>query len=133
MARSLNQVTLIGNVGQDPEVRTTANGGKVANFSLATSRTWKNANGDVQEKTEWHRVTVWNRGTKGGVADVVEKYVNKGDKLYVSGSIEYRQWQDKENQTRYATEINASEVILLGGKSTALPQPADYDDEFGGL
>jgi len=117
MSRSLNKVTLIGNVGQDPEVRSTNNGGRVATFSLATSRSWSGAGGDRQEKTEWHRCVVWNTGTKGpGLADVVEKYVKKGEKLFVEGRIEYRQWQDKDNQTRYTTEINVRELILLGGR-----------------
>ena len=115
MSRSLNKVTLIGNVGQEPEVRSTQNGGKVATFSLATTRTWSGVGGDRQEKTEWHRCVVWNTGTKGqGLADVVEKYVRKGEKLFVEGRIEYRQWQDKDNQTRYTTEINVRELILLG-------------------
>jgi single-strand DNA-binding protein len=104
---------LIGNLGNDPEIRTTANGSKVATFSLATSRQWNSATGEKQEKTEWHRCVVWN--TKGtGLADVVERYCKKGDKLYVEGRIEYRQWQDKENQTRYTTEINVRDLLMLG-------------------
>jgi single-strand DNA-binding protein len=116
MSRSLNKVTLIGNLGNDPEVRSTTNGNRVATFSLATSRSWNDAGGAKQEKTEWHRCVVWN--TKSSqLADIVEKYVKKGDKLYVEGRIEYRQWQDKENQTRYSTEINVRELIMLGGGS----------------
>jgi single-strand DNA-binding protein len=114
MSRSLNKVTLIGNLGNDPEVRSTTGGNRVATFSLATSRSWNDAGGTKQEKTEWHRCVVWN--TKSSqLADIVEKYVKKGDKLYVEGRIEYRQWQDKENQTRYSTEINIRELIMLGG------------------
>ncbi len=113
MSRSLNKASLIGNLGNDPEIRTTTGGSKVATFSLATSRSWQSASGEKQEKTEWHRCVVWN--TKGtGLADVVEKYCKKGDKLYVEGRIEYRQWQDKENQTRYTTEINVRELLMLG-------------------
>ena len=113
MSRSLNKASLIGNLGNDPEIRTTANGSKVATFSLATSRQWNSATGEKQEKTEWHRCVVWN--TKGtGLADVVERYCKKGDKLYVEGRIEYRQWQDKENQTRYTTEINVRDLLMLG-------------------
>jgi single-strand DNA-binding protein len=116
MSRSLNKVTLIGNLGNDPEVRSTTSGNRVATFSLATSRSWNDAAGAKQEKTEWHRCVVWN--TKNSqLADIVEKYVKKGDKLYVEGRIEYRQWQDKENQTRYSTEINVRELIMLGGGS----------------
>jgi single-strand DNA-binding protein len=114
VSRSLNKVSLIGNLGSDPEVRTTTGGSKVATFSLATSRSWNSASGEKQEKTEWHRCVVWN--TKGsGLADVVEKYCHKGDKLYVEGRIEYRQWQDKDGQTRYTTEINVREMLMLGG------------------
>ncbi|MEP6729088.1 MAG: single-stranded DNA-binding protein [bacterium] len=121
MSRSLNKVTLIGNLGNDPEVRSTTGGNRVATFSLATSRSWNDAGGTKQEKTEWHRCVVWN--TKSSqLADIVEKYVKKGDKLYVEGRIEYRQWQDKENQTRYSTEINVRELIMLGGGSGAGPR-----------
>ncbi len=114
MSRSLNKVTLIGNVGADPEVRSTSGGNRVATFSLATSRTWTGPSGDRQEKTEWHRCVVWN-AKNSSLADIVERYVKKGDKLFVEGRIEYRQWQDKENQTRYSTEINVRELIMLGG------------------
>jgi len=116
VSRSLNKVTLIGNLGQDPEVRSTANGGRVANFSVATSRQWSGAGGDKQEKTEWHRIVAWNNNKGTGLADLVEKYCKKGDKIYIEGRIEYRSWQDKEGQTRYTTEIIANEVILLGGR-----------------
>src|SRR5882672_3137852 len=124
---------LIGNLGSDPEVRSTTGGNRVATFSLATSRTWNSANGEKQEKTEWHRCVVWN--TKGtGLADVVEKYCKKGDKIYVEGRIEYRQWQDKENQTRYSTEINVRELVMLGGGSGgggSRAASADVDAESG--
>ena len=116
MSRSLNKVTLIGNLGNDPEVRSTSGGNRVATFSLATSRSWNGPAGDRQEKTEWHRCVVWNTKTS-QLADIVEKYVKKGDKLYVEGRIEYRQWQDKEGQTRYSTEINVRELIMLTAKS----------------
>ena len=117
MSRSLNKVTLIGNLGNDPEIRTTSGGNKVAQFSLATSRQWNSASGEKQEKTEWHKCVAWNQGSRGtGLADIIERYVKKGDKLYVEGRIEYRQFQDKENQTRYVTEINVREIILLGGR-----------------
>lgn len=118
MSRSLNKVTLIGNLGQDPEVRSTSTGGRVANFSLATSRQWSGQGGDKQEKTEWHKVVAWNNSKGGtGLADVVERYCKKGDKLYVEGRIEYRSWQDKDGQTRYTTEIIANEIIMLSGRS----------------
>ena len=133
MSRSLNKVTLIGNLGNDPEVRSTTGGNRVATFSLATSRSWNDASGSKQEKTEWHRCVVWN--TKSSqLADIVEKYVKKGDKLYVEGRIEYRQWQDKENQTRYSTEINVRELIMLGGGSGGGARAAgsDFDAESNG-
>jgi len=107
-------VTLIGNVGADPEVRATPGGGRVANFSLATSRTWNDHEGTKQEKTEWHRCVVWN--TKASqLADIVEQYVKKGDRLYLVGRLEYRKWTDAEGHERYSTEINVREVIMLGG------------------
>ena len=115
MSRSLNKVTLIGNLGNDPEVRSTTGGNRVATFSLATSRTWNDASGGKQEKTEWHRCVVWNTKTS-QLADIVERYVHKGDKLFVAGRIEYRQWQDKDGQTRYSTEINVRELIMLSSR-----------------
>ena len=129
MSRSLNKASLIGNLGSDPEIRTTTTGSKVATFSLATSRQWNSASGEKQEKTEWHRCVVWNaKGT--GLADVVEKYCKKGDRLYVEGRIEYRQWQDKENQTRYTTEINVRDLLMLGGSGGG--GRSDYDSDAAG-
>ena len=118
MSRSVNKVTLIGNLGNDPEVRTTAGGGKVATFSLATSRQWNSQTGEKQEKTEWHRCVAWNarQGSGTGLADIVEKYCRKGERVYVDGSIEYSQWKDKDGQTRYTTEIRVRELMLLGGR-----------------
>src|SRR5215475_14105914 len=126
VSRSFNKVRLIGNLGADPEVRSTTGGNRVATFSLATSRTWNDAAGAKQEKTEWHRCVVWN--TKGSQqADIVEKYVHKGDKLYVEGRIEYRQWQDKDGQTRYSTEINVRELIMLSSRSGG--PSGDFDSD----
>jgi single-strand DNA-binding protein len=115
VSRSLNKAILIGNVGGEPEIRTVGTGGRVATFSLATGRQWTDQSGNKQEKTEWHRCVVWNSARGSGLADVVEKYVKKGEKIYVEGEIEYRQWQDKEGQTRYTTEIKVKELMLLGG------------------
>jgi single-strand DNA-binding protein len=115
VSRSMNKAILVGNLGADPEVRSTTNGSRVATLSIATSRQWKNQAGEKQEKTEWHRVVFWN--TKfSNLADIAERYCKKGDKVYVEGSIEYRSWQDREGQTRYTTEINGRELILLSGK-----------------
>lgn len=112
MSKSLNKALLIGNVGADPEVRSTADGGKVAQFNLATS--WGPRE---REKTQWHRVVCWNNPKGQQLADVVEQYVRKGDKVHVEGEIEYRQWEDKNGSTRYSTEIRARDIILLGGKA----------------
>jgi single-strand DNA-binding protein len=127
VSRSLNKVTLIGNLGSDPEVRSITGGNRVATFSLATSRTWNDASGAKQEKTEWHRCVVWNSKAS-TLADVVERYVKKGDKLYVEGRIEYRQWQDKDGQTKYSTEINVRELIMLGS-----PRGGDGGADSGSL
>lgn len=125
MSRSLNRVQLIGNLGADPEVRSTSNGGRVANLSIATSRQWKGASGDKQEKTEWHKIVLWNN--KGAnLADIAERYCKKGDKIYVEGRIDYRSWQDKDGQTRYTTEIVATEILLLGGKGQGGGEGAGY-------
>jgi single-strand DNA-binding protein len=121
---------LIGNLGSDPEVRSTTGGNRVATFSLATSRQWNSPSGEKQEKTEWHRCVVWNsKGT--GLADVVEKFCKKGDRIYVEGRIDYRQWQDKENQTRYTTEINVRDLLMLGGGSGG-GRGSDFDSDSEG-
>jgi single-strand DNA-binding protein len=109
MSRSLNKVMLIGNVGAEPEIRTTASGTKIAKVSLATNRTFTDRSGQRQEKTEWHRLTFWDR-----LADIVEQYVHKGDRLYVEGRIEYSQTEDEQGGTRYWTDIVVREMVLLG-------------------
>ena len=126
MARSLNKATLIGNLGADPEVRTTGSGSRVAQLSLATSRSWKDADGTPHDRTEWHRVVVW-----GSRVDVVEQYLTKGDRVYVEGEIQYRSYEDSEGVMRYVTEINARDLILLGGRDEAAvarePEPATQE------
>ena len=119
MSRSLNKVMLIGNLGADPEVRSTANGARVATLSVATSRQWNNQAGERQEKTQWHRVVMWNNGKGTGLADYAEKYLKKGDRVYVEGEIDYRTWEDREGKTRYTTEIKAFQIIQVGGKGSA--------------
>ncbi len=121
MSRSLNKVQIIGNLGADPEVRSTNNGSRVATLSVATSRQWTGAGGEKQEKTDWHRVICWNNKAGSGLADVAEKYLKKGDKVYVEGRIEYRTWEDNNKQTRYVTEIIARELIMLGSRGGAAP------------
>ncbi len=116
----LNQVELIGNVGKDPDIRTIQNGSKVANISIATSEKWKDrASGEQREVTEWHRVVVWGNKNGDGLAGIVEKYVAKGDKIYVRGAMKTRKWQDNAGNDRYSTEVVLSgfdaKLLLLGG------------------
>ena len=108
MSRSLNKIMLIGNVGNDPDVRTTSSGTPIANMSLATTRKWKDGSGEQKEKTEWHRLTVW-----GKLVDVVERYVKKGDRLYVEGRIEYSE-SESDGQKKYWTDVNVFEMVMLG-------------------
>lgn len=103
---------IIGRLGQDPEVRTTPTGASVANFSVATNEVWNDKSGQKQERTEWHRVVVW-----GKQAELCQQYLKKGRQVYLEGRIQTRQWQDKDGQTRYTTEIQAQNVRFLGGQS----------------
>lgn len=111
----VNKVILVGNVGLDPEVRTTESGVKVARVRLATTeRFYDRQTNETKELTEWHTITLWR-----GLADVVDKYVRKGSQLYIEGRLRTREWTDKENIKRYATEIMADEMKLLGRRSDA--------------
>jgi len=117
MAGSLNRVSLIGNVGKDPEVRTFQNGGKVVNFSLATAETWKDKNtGEKKEKTDWHTIAVFQEG----LTNVAEQYIRKGSKVMVEGKLQTRKWQDQQGQDRYSTEVVLqgpdARILLLGDK-----------------
>lgn len=112
MSRSLNKVMLIGNVGSDPEIRTTPSGARVAKVSLATNRSFQDRSGQQQERTEWHRLTFFGR-----LVDIVEQWVNKGHRLYVEGRIEYSQTQDDQGGTRYWTDIVVNEMVMLGSGS----------------
>lgn len=117
MAGSVNKVVLVGNLGREPEIRHTNTGKKIASFSVATSDVWKDANGERQEKTEWHRVVVFNPNT----ADFVERFVKKGSKVYVEGALQTRKWTDNSGQDKYTTEVVVSnfkgEIVLLDGRS----------------
>lgn len=109
--RGVNKVILLGNVGQDPEVRTMGNGEKVANLTIATSEVWNDKQtGEKKEQTEWHRVTFWRKA-----AEIVEKYVTKGSKLYVEGKLQTRKWTDQNGQERYTTEVVCEDFQLMGG------------------
>ena len=126
MAGSVNKVILVGNVGNDPEIRSFNNGGKVANFSIATSDSWRDKqSGEKREKTEWHRVAVFNDGLVG----VIERYVKKGSKLYIEGALQTRKWTDRDGNEKYTTE-----VVLqgYGGNLTMLDGRNDGGARSGG-
>lgn len=131
MARGVNKVILIGNLGNDPEVRYTPSGSAVANVNLATSETWRDKqSGELQDRTEWHRVVFFNR-----LAEIVGEYLRKGSKIYVEGTLRTRKWTDKNNVERYTTEIIANEMHILDSRSTtgpgvhSNPPPATEDFE----
>lgn len=108
---SLNKVLLIGNLGRDPEVRYLPSGDAVANLNIATTETWKDKSGVKQEKTEWHRVSMFGR-----LAEIAGEYLKKGSQVYIEGRIETRKYTDKDGVEKYATEIKASEMKMLGGR-----------------
>lgn len=115
MARGINKVILVGNLGNDPEVRATASGARIANISLATADSWMDkTTGQRQERTEWHRVVFFNR-----LAEIVEQYLTKGSQVYVEGRLQTRKWQDQNGQDKYTTEIVANEMQMLGGRGGA--------------
>lgn len=121
MARGINKVILVGNVGGDPDVRYLPNGNAVTTLSVATSETWKDKQtGDKQERTEWHRVVCFNR-----LGEIAGEYVRKGSKLYVEGSLRTRKWQDQQGQDRYTTEIVANDIQMLDTKSGAPAYPSE--------
>lgn len=121
MAGSLNKVTLIGNLGRDPEIRTTNDGREIANLNIATSESWKDKiTGERKDKTEWHRVVCFNEG----LVKVIKNYVKKGSKLYIEGQLQTRKWIDNDNQEKYTTEVVLqnfnSSLILLDSRGEAL-------------
>ncbi|HEX8428941.1 single-stranded DNA-binding protein [Hymenobacter sp.] len=119
----INKVILVGNLGKDPEVRHLEGGVSVANFTLATNEYYKDKQGTRVERTEWHNIAAWR-----GLAEMTEKYLKKGQQVYIEGKIRTRQYQDKENQTRYITEIIADEITMLGGR----PQVGDGQAQTNG-
>ena len=113
MARGINKVILVGNIGGDPETRYMPNGGAVTNITLATSDSWKDKNtGQMNERTEWHRIVFFNR-----LAEIAGEYLRKGSKVYVEGALRTRKWQGQDGQDRYTTEIVASEMQMLDGRN----------------
>ncbi|NDD91535.1 single-stranded DNA-binding protein [bacterium] len=124
---SVNKVILIGRLGQNPEVRHTPSGSSVANFSLATNESWTDKQGQKQERTEWHRVVVW-----GKLADLCGQYLVKGRQIFVEGKLQTRQWQDKDGQTKYTTEVLAQTVQFLGGNAQQGAGAGNAANNFGG-
>ena len=108
--KGVNKVILVGNLGNDPEVRYMPNGNAVANLSLATSESWKDQQGQVQERTEWHRLTMYRR-----LAEIAGEYLKKGPQIYVEGKLQTRKWQDQQGQDKYTTEIIVDQMQMLGG------------------
>lgn len=111
---SVNKVILVGRLGQDPELKSTPGGNSVCNFSVATNEAWTDKSGQKQERTEWHRVVVWGRQ-----AELCSQYLKKGRQVYLEGKLQTRQWQDKNGQTRYTTEVQGQSVRFLGGGAEA--------------
>ena len=112
MAKSLNKVMLIGNLGKDPEVKYTPSGTPVAKLTLATNERYKDKDGQWQDRTEWHNIVLWQR-----LAEIAGEYLKKGSKVYIEGRLQTRSWEDKQtNQKRYMTEVVASDLLLLGGR-----------------
>jgi single-strand DNA-binding protein len=131
MAGSVNKVILVGNLGRDPEIRSTQDGTKVANLSLATSETWRDRNsGERRERTEWHRVVIFNEK----LCEVAEKYLRKGSKLYVEGQLQTRKWTDQQGQERYTTEVVLQrfrgELTMLDGRQDG-GGSGGYSDDGG--
>lgn len=124
MARGINKVILIGNLGADPEQRSLPSGGAVTNISLATSESWRDRqSGEQQERTEWHRVVFFNR-----LAEIAGEYLRKGSKIYIEGSLRTRKWQSQDGQDRYTTEIVAREMQMLDSRGGG----GDFDQSSGG-
>ena len=127
MARGVNKVILVGNLGKDPETRYTAGGSAVTNVSLATTDAWKDKqSGEQQERTEWHRLVFWGR-----LAEIAAEYLRKGSQIYVEGRIQTRKWQDKDGQDRWSTEIVGNEMQMLGGRGGGGGQSAPQDFDNG--
>jgi len=125
MARGINKVILIGNLGADPEMKYTAGGTVICKFRIATTEIFKDRDGNVQERTEWHQVVTWSK-----LAEICANYLSKGKRVYVEGSLRTSSWEDQDGNKRYRTEINARDVQFLGGPSGAAGSGGGGD--FGG-
>lgn len=136
MAGSVNKVILVGNLGNDPDIRTMQSGGRVANLSIATSESWKDKSGERQERTEWHRVVIFNDN----LVNLAQNYLRKGSKVYLEGQLETRKWQDQNGQDKYSTEVvlrpYRGELTMLdsrsGGQSGNAGGGYDNSNDFGG-
>ena len=133
MARGVNKVILVGNLGSDPEIRYTGSGTAVCNFSLATSESYKDRDGNQVENTEWHRIVAWAR-----LAEICGEYLKKGRQVYIEGQLQTRSWEDKDGNTKYTTEIKAREMQMLGGRDDnggggGGSRGNSVDDDFGNM
>ena len=131
MARGVNKVILIGNLGQDPELRYTGSGTAVCNLRLATNESYKDSNGELVEKTEWHSIVAWAR-----LAEICGEYLKKGSQVYFEGSLQTRQWEDRDGNTRYTTEVKAREMMMLdsrgGGGGGSYDSSGGFNQDRGG-
>jgi single-strand DNA-binding protein len=128
MARGVNKVILIGNLGADPQVRAMPSGSTVANLSIATSESWKDkTSGELQEKTEWHRVALFGR-----LAEIASEYLRKGSQVYIEGSLRTRKWQDKQGADRFSTEVVGNELQMLGGRGMGAGAGSSANAEAAG-
>jgi single-strand DNA-binding protein len=121
----VNKVILVGHLGNDPEIRYTQGGTPVGNFRLATTERWVSKNGERAERTEWHRIVVW-----GKLAEICAEYLTKGKQIYIEGRLQTRQWQDKDGNNRYTTEVTANNMVMLGkaGDRVEVGAPPSYSD-----
>jgi single-strand DNA-binding protein len=126
VARGLNKVLIIGNLGRDPEMRYTPSGKPVTSFSVAVSRGWTTSGGERREATEWFNVVAW-----GNLAEVCNQYLRKGSRVYVEGRLQTRSWDDPDGQRHSRTEVVANEMVILDSRTGAEPEDMDYDEELG--
>jgi single-strand DNA-binding protein len=120
MAKDLNKVQMTGRLGADPEMRYTPQGNAVTTFRVASNRSWRTAEGESHEDTEWFRVVAWNK-----LAEICNQWLSKGSRVYVEGRLQTRQWQDQDGQTRYLTEVIANDIIILDSRRDSAPAPSD--------